>query len=197
MAKKILFLLPYPLYQAPSQRFRVEAFFPLLEENNIAYKTDSFLDDHAWKILYKKGSVIQKAFAVFLGFLKRMMTVLFVAPRYQYIFIHREASPLGPPIFEWWLAKVLRKKIIYDFDDAIWIPNVSESNKIARFVKCFWKVKWICRWSYKISAGNEFLASYGKQYNNNVVYNPPCVDTDNKYNIVAKQESLPAVIGWT
>lgn len=197
MVSRVLFLLPYPQNQAPSQRFRVEAYFSLLKANNISFDVDEFLSDKAWKILYRQGSILQKGGAVLKGFLKRFYILLFRAVNYQYIFIHREAAPLGPPFFEWFIAKVLRKKIIYDFDDAIWIPNVTESNKLARLLKCFWKVKWICRWSYKVSAGNEYLANYALQYNRNVVYNPTCVDTESKYNTIAPQQRYPVVIGWT
>lgn len=193
----VLFLLPYPLNRAPSQRFRVEEYFSLLEKNGISFETTEFLDIKAWQILYTQGSVLQKAAAVFKGYLKRLNWVLFKSAKFDYVFIHREAAPLGPPIFEWWLAKIKGKKIIYDFDDAIWIPNVTEGNQIARFAKCFWKVKWICKWSYRVSAGNDFLASFAKQYNKNVVLNPTCVDTENKYNVPASQHNNPVVIGWT
>ena len=50
----------------------------------------------------------------------------FQSAKADYIFIHREATPLGPPIFEWLLAKVFRKKIIHEYDDAIWIPGGEE-----------------------------------------------------------------------
>jgi len=197
MSATILFLLPYPLNQAPSQRFRVEAYFFLLTENRISFETNLFFDEKAWNILYKKGSLLQKATAVIRGFARRFYFVLFKAKKYSYIFIHREAAPLGPPFFEWWLTNLLRKKIIYDFDDAIWIPNVSPSNKLASIVKCFWKVKWICRWSYKVSAGNDFLADYARQYNGKVVYNPTCVDMKTSYNKLAMHQNDPPVIGWT
>lgn len=197
MPTSVLFLLPYPLHRAPSQRFRVEAYFDLLLQNNISFSAEEFLDERAWNILYKKGSILQKAFAVVKGFLKRLSFVLFKTGSFDYVFVHREAAPLGPPFFEWWLAKIKGKKIIYDYDDAIWIPNVTEGNKLAGLFKCYWKVKWICKWSYKVSAGNEFLANYAKQYNNNVILNPTCVDTESKYNIPAVQHTQPPVIGWT
>lgn len=197
MKTKILFLLPYPLYKAPSQRFRVEAFFPLLEEKKVAYETDEFLDEVAWNVLYQEGSFVQKGVAVVKGFLKRFYTVLFVAPKYDYVFIHREAAPLGPPVFEWILAKVFRKKIIYDFDDAIWIPSVTEANKFAGLVKCFSKTGTICKLSYKISAGNKYLANWSKQYNQQVVITPTSVDIVNRFNQLKNVSSDKVVIGWT
>lgn len=194
---KVLFLLPYPLHRAPSQRFRVEEYTALLDKEGISYKLVPFLDEKAWSILYKKGSLLRKALAVLKGFLKRSWLVFFASGKYDFVFIHREAAPIGPPIFEWWLAKIRRKKIVYDFDDAIWIPNVTEGNRLARFVKAFWKVKYICKWAYKVSAGNDYLAAFASRYNKNVVYNPTCVNTDDKYVPRTDPQNNPVVIGWT
>jgi len=125
---------------------------------------------------------------------------MFKAPRYDFIFIHRECAPLGPPVFEWLLAKVLRKKIIYDFDDAIWLPNTSDENKIASALKWHGKVSDICRWSYRVSCGNAYLADYARQFNSNVVVNPTTIDTLYLHNpalYTPRQASQPVVIGWT
>lgn len=142
---------------------------------------------------------MKKAWSVVKGFARRFIKVLFSSRQYDYIFIHREAAPLGPPVFEWLLAKVLGKKIIFDFDDAIWIPNVSESNKIARYVKCFWKIKRIVQWSYKVSAGNCFLANWASAYQlrDRVVVNPTCVDMEQKFSYIKEQDTKRLVIGWT
>ena len=98
---KVLFLLPYPLHKAPSQRFRVEAYFPLLQAAGISYKTQAFFDEKSWEILYAPGFVIKKLLAVVKGFLNRARLVFFQSFSYDYFFIHREASPVGPPVFEW------------------------------------------------------------------------------------------------
>jgi glycosyltransferase involved in cell wall biosynthesis len=185
------------LAQAPSQRFRVEAFFPLLHKEGIRFHADTFLSEAAWNVLYIKGSLLQKAGAVAMGFLKRLYTVCFTAWKYDYVFVHREASPVGPPVFEWMLAKVFRKKLIYDFDDAIWMPAISENNKVARSVKCFWKIKYLCKWAYKTSPGNAFLASFAARYNKRVHIIPTCVDTETRYNRLKDQGTVPAVVGWT
>jgi glycosyltransferase involved in cell wall biosynthesis len=197
LKKKVLFLLPYPLGKAPSQRFRVEAYFSLLDEHDVNYTTHEFLDEEGWSVLYKQGSVFRKVSSVLKGFLRRAKVVLFDASEYAYIFIHREAAPLGPPIFEWFLARVLMKKIIYDFDDAIWIPNTSRENKIAGWIKAFWKIKYICRWSYKVAGGNNYLCDYARSFNDQVVLLPTCVDTEKRYNQVKDQDSGKVVIGWT
>jgi glycosyltransferase involved in cell wall biosynthesis len=195
--KKVLFLLPYPLQTAPSQRFRIEAYFPLLQQSHIEIRTQSFLDEKAWSRLYKKGSFFLKSLDVCKGFIKRIWAVIFLVHKYDFILVHREATPVGPPIFEWIVAKVWRKKTVFDFDDAIWVPAISDQNKLALSLKCFWKTKWICKWAYKVAAGNEYLAVYARQYNANVAIVPTAVDINHRYNLLVNQEVLKPSIGWT
>ena len=118
-----------------------------------------------------------KAFFVGLGFLRRVIH-LFKSLGADFIFIHREATPFGPPVIEWFLARVFRKRIIYDFDDAIWLKNQSDVNSSVSSVKNYSKVKKIISWSYRVSAGNEYLANYSRDFNKDVIVNPTTLDTD-------------------
>ncbi len=195
---KVLFLLPYPVGRAPSQRFRVENLLPLLDEAGISYTLRPFMDEATWQVLYKGGSLSQKLQGIFRGFLSRLKTILSEARKYDYIFIHREASPLGPPVFEWMLKTIFRKKIIFDFDDAVWIPNTSADNKIAAAFKSHWKTKYICKWSYRVSAGNDFLCRYAMQSGAaSVVRIPTVVDMERRYNRVKEHRAGKVTIGWT
>jgi glycosyltransferase involved in cell wall biosynthesis len=196
--KKIIFLTPYPYEGAPGQRFRYEQYLNILREHNFDYELLSFLNIKTNSILYKKGRFVQKIIGVLRGFLFRFTHLIKIIPA-DFVFIFREATPLGPPVLEWVIAKVLRKRIIYDFDDAIWIPNTSEVNKAAAFLKCTWKVRFICRWAWKVSAGNAWLAAYARQYHPRVVVNPTTIDTEALHNprLFSKPKSPLPVIGWT
>lgn len=196
--KKILFLVPYAVGMAPSQRFRVELYQDVMDAAGFSYRIQSFLSTKSQEKIYKEGNYFGKALAILSGFIKRWWTVVFISPVYDFVFIHREASPAGPPFFEWVLKKIYRKRIIYDFDDAIWIPNTSVSNKIAGWAKCNWKVKYICRWSYKVVGGNEYLCAFARNYNRQVVLIPTCVDTMKGHGRVKSiyNANCP-VIGWT
>ncbi|GAB2531059.1 glycosyltransferase family 4 protein [Rufibacter soli] len=193
---KILFVVPYPFGKAPSQRFRFEQYLGLLEEAGGEYEFAPFLDEATWKILYKPGHVVQKVVGILKGFLKRIL-LLFSVAKFDYIFIHREATPIGPPFFEWIVTKVLGKKVIYDFDDAIWVPNTSESNKVVAGIKWHHKVGDICKWAYKVSCGNSYLQSYALQYNPNAIVNPTTIDTVHLHNQIKDQQTSDVVIGWT
>src|SRR5688572_27299650 len=175
MSKKILFLVPYPLHESPSQRFRFEQYFGLLRDHGYHYTIQSFLNSDNWKVFFKPGNTVVKAAALATGFAKRLI-VVFKSPMYDFVFIHREAAPIGPPIFEWILAKVFGRKIIYDFDDAIWLTDRPSEPWILKVAKWRTKVESICGWSYKVSCGNEYLCSYANQFSSNVVYNPTTIE---------------------
>jgi glycosyltransferase involved in cell wall biosynthesis len=178
---KVLFLFPYPVGKSPSQRFRFEQYLESLKKAGIEFDLAPFWGTTAWPDLYRSGRYLQKAMGLLRGTAARFM-VLFTAHRYQFVFIHREVLPLGPPVMEWLLSRVIRKKIIYDFDDAIWLPNTSEENRIVSSFKWHSKVKSICRWSHKVSCGNSYLAAFAKQFNASVIINPSTIDTERLHN---------------
>ena len=196
MSKKILFLAPYPHGQAPSQRFRFEQYFNLLKNHGFEIEFRSFLNPKTWKVLYAKSSVLSKIIGI-LGSFWRRFILLFSMHKYDYIFIHRETAMVGPPIFEWIIAKVLRKKYIYDFDDAIWLPNYSDSNASFHRLKAYWKVKKIIKWADKVSVGNDYLKQFALKFNQNVNVIPTTIDLENSHSIETIQTEQIINIGWT
>jgi glycosyltransferase involved in cell wall biosynthesis len=97
-------------------------------------------------------------------------------------------------------ARILRKKIIYDFDDAIWLTDKVGESTLERMLKWRGKISTICRWSYKVSCGNEFLAAYAARFNKNVIINPTTIDTGSRHNrslykTLPKENDL--IVGWT
>ena len=197
MKKKIHFWVPYPEGVAPSQRFRVEQYLPYLSKDDISYKICPFLTIETWKIYHKNGFLGKRIWGILRGFFRRVYH-LFISVQADFVVILREASPIGPPFFEWLLAKIFRRRIIFDFDDAIWIPGGEKISWIKRLTKATWKIKHIIRWSYKVSVGNNFLANYARQYNPNVILLPTVIDTSRKFNQVKNQEVKEKIlVGWT
>ncbi len=192
----IYFLAPSAPGISPGQRFRFEHYLGLLSEKGYKIRISSFYSLNGWRSLYKSGNKFRKVRAVLAGLFRRLGD-LFRIPFYDYVYLYREAAPIGPPFFEWVITRLLRKKVIYDFDDAIWIPVVSEYNKAASGLRNFGKVEKICRWSYKISVGNQFLAGFASQHNARVILIPTVVDTTNGHNRMQDQETVHPAIGWT
>jgi glycosyltransferase involved in cell wall biosynthesis len=160
---------------------------------------ESFLSGRNWKLFYSKGHTFAKAGTLVFGLLRRAWVVL-AAWRFDFIFIHREAAPIGPPVFEWFLAKILRKKIIYDFDDAVWLTDRSTESLLRRLIKWRSKIRVICKWSYKVSVGNEYLADFARKTAFQVMLNPTTIDTSTLHNpelFTGFQEDSEVIVGWT
>ncbi|WP_162053737.1 glycosyltransferase family 4 protein [Pontibacter pamirensis] len=192
---KVLFVVPYPEGQAASQRYRVEQWLPLLQEQGINYRIAPFWSQSAWDILYKQQHTWRKITRLLTGFMNRLL-LLWHLPAYDFVFVHREATPLGPPWFEWVAAKVFRKRIIFDFDDAIWLPNITAENRWAAKLKWHHKTAQICRWSHKVSCGNGYLRNYALKYNAAAVLLPSVLDTEHRYRKKREQHTQEVVMGW-
>ncbi|MEQ9415354.1 MAG: glycosyltransferase family 4 protein, partial [Cyclobacteriaceae bacterium] len=197
-SKKIIFVVPYPFDEAPGQRFRYEQYLSFLKKKGFTVEVCSFLDNKTYASLYNSKKALQKFWGIAIGFLKRFF-LLFSLKKYEYVFLFREATPLGPPFFEFVATKWLKKKIIYDFDDAIWITDNSFESKLLRHLKWRSKVSKICGWSYKVSAGNEYLYNFARQYNNTVILNPTTIDTNSIHKIFTHTQTnhQEILIGWT
>jgi glycosyltransferase involved in cell wall biosynthesis len=193
--KKIIFLAPYPQGEAPSQRFRFEQYLDMLESSNFDIHFAPFLDSKTWYALYKEGGVLKKVSGIVKSFFRRLFTILFIH-KYDYVFIHREASHLGPPIFEFIISKIFRKPYIYDFDDAIWLANYSESNAKVHRLKAYWKVKYCVKWAGQVTVGNSYLADYARRFNSNITIIPTTIDTENYHNVNTDYNQR-IIIGWT
>jgi glycosyltransferase involved in cell wall biosynthesis len=196
MSGTIYFIVPYPFGEAPSQRFRFEQYIPDLEAQGYRIEVHPFYDYKTWRTLYTQGNAAKKAWGLVRSFGKRLV-LLFKLRKADYLFIHREMAHVGPPLLEWLVAKVFRRKYIYDFDDAIWLPNYSETNARFHRLKAYWKVKYCIKWAAKVTAGNEYLASYARQFNPNVQIIPTTIDTENHHNVRTDHRREKPIIGWT
>jgi glycosyltransferase involved in cell wall biosynthesis len=194
---RILFVVPYPPGRAPSQRFRFEQYLDLLPARGHQYHVAPFLSEATWQIIYKPGQTVAKVLGILAGFGRRL-ALLATVPGYDVVFMHREAAPIGPPVLEWVMAKVLDKRIIYDFDDAIWLKDPAADTGIIGRLKYQQKIGSLCRWAWKNSCGNAYLRDYARQFNPRALINPTTLDTDRLHNQVRDQRQAGRlVIGWT
>jgi len=188
---KILFLVPY-CSEGASNRYRVEQYLPYLKEANIDYTISPFVFNKFYKIIYLKGKYHKKIFYFIIAFFRRLKDV-FRLHKYDVVFIHREACPLGPPVFEW-IVHLLGKPIIFDFDDSIFLQNFNPTNSFYRFLKFPSKIKTIIKMSSKVIVANGFLEEYARKFNKAVYVLPTPINT--KKFFVAKRISDQLTIGW-
>lgn len=193
--KKVLFLANHRLNRSPGQRFRFEQYFDYLNDNGFQCELSPLLSIKDDKLFYSKGNWISKLFIFIKCFNKRLIDVK-RAKEFDVIFIFREAFFTGTTYFE---RKISREgvKVIFDFDDSIWIPNISPANKRLEWLKNYAKTREIIELSDMIFAGNRYLADYAEKYNDDVHVIPTTIDTDYHKGDVNKRERNKFCIGWT
>ncbi|MDQ3193220.1 MAG: glycosyltransferase family 1 protein, partial [Bacteroidota bacterium] len=153
------------------------------------------MNEKTWKVFYSPGNNLLKAWGVFCGMLNRFL-LLFKIHTYDLIFIHREACFIGPAIFEKWYSYLSKKKIIFDFDDAIWLHDVSDANEKLGWLKSPSKTAHIIKYSGHVIAGNNYLASYAKKFNPNVTVIPTTIDIE-YHKLKLNVDKKDITIGWT
>jgi glycosyltransferase involved in cell wall biosynthesis len=195
--KKVLFITAHRPDRSPSQRFRFEQYFNFLEANGYKCEMSYLITEKDDKIFYSPGKYLGKAWILLKSILKRFRDVA-RANSCSIIFIQREAFMLGTTFFEKLISKS-KAKIIFDFDDAVWLDQQSEfsSNKNLIWLKKPSKTSEIIKLSSLVFAGNQYLMDYALQYNPNVVLIPTTIDTE-EYSInPLPKGNAPICIGWS
>lgn len=192
---KVLALSPIP-EEGAGCRFRVSQYIPYLRSAGFDVTVSPFYSREYFGFIYRPGNYLRKATG-FVALTWRRFRELFSIRQYDLVLLYREAIPIGPPLVERWIKR-LGIPIVYDFDDAIFLPAVSEANKAFSFLKSPKRASQILKISDQVSVGNEFLASYARRFNSHVTVIPTAVDTNR---FAPRRDAPPAVgrtlvVGW-
>jgi glycosyltransferase involved in cell wall biosynthesis len=191
--KKVLILCLHRPGRSPSQRFRFEQYLSYLEEHGYYFDFSYLLNEQADKAFYQPGHYLTKAAIILSATWRRLLETIRVN-KYDLLFVQREAYMLGTAFFEKAMARNV--PMIFDFDDSIWLQNVSEANKNLAFLKDAAKTGKIIQSAKLVFAGNEYLAQYAKQFNRATVVVPTTIDM-NVYKAGEKKSGGPVCIGWS
>ncbi len=192
---RVLALVPYPLDTAPGQRYRIEQWTPYLREAGIDVSFRPFAGTHLAGALYRAGHYGRKTWLMACAWI-RQARAAWTAADYDVVYVHREASLVGPALLER-LAIRRRPLLVYDFDDAIWLPYVSPSNRYLSYLKMPGKTRSLCRLASAVTVGNETLAEFARRYNQRVSVVPSTVSLrEYRPRPPSLDEAMP-VIGWT
>ena len=193
-SKSILFIVNNRKDRSPGQRFRFEQYLAFLEANGYRCEFSPLLNERDDKIFYAPGNYFRKFLILLNSYVKRTGNLL-KARNYDAIFVFREAVYTKSTFFEKQFAK--RSKVVFDFDDSIWLQNVSEANKRFAFLKNAGKTKDIIGYSHLVIAGNEYLADYARKFNRNVVIIPTTIDTEEYVRSTNSRKDETVCIGWS
>jgi glycosyltransferase involved in cell wall biosynthesis len=192
---KVLALVPAVHDTSPGQRFRLEQWEPLLRETGVEITWAAFEDAGLHSILYAAGRTLDKLRLVTRA-IGRRVSVLRRVRDYDLVYVYREAALLGPAVFERWVKRA-GVPLVFDFDDAVWLPYKSPTNGYLSLLKFGpSKTRAVCRIADHVMAGNSHLAAYAHQVNHRVTVVPTTIDT-HKYRLPASGAADGSLIGWS
>ena len=172
---RVLALSPIP-EEGAGCRFRIAQFVPYLRSVGIDVTLRSLFTADFFNLVYRRGQYARKA-SGFARLAMKHLASLRDLSRFDVVLLYREMLPIGPAIVERLLAMRGRPPIVFDFDDAIFLPSVSEANRPIAALKQPGKVATIIRYSDRVIAGNEYLATYARRFSDAVTVIPTVVDT--------------------
>lgn len=190
----ILFIADHRLNRSPSQRYRFEQYLNYFKTQGFDWELSEIISEKDDAVFYGSGHYFKKAFIILRSFLIRWKD-LRRAKQFDVVFIQREALLIGSSFFEKKLY--MRNKVIFDFDDSIWLLDTSPKNKKFEFLKNPDKTKINIQHAHAVIAGNSFLASYAKQFNKTTFIIPTTIDTDFHCPKPELRNGSKVVIGWS
>ena len=187
-------LVPYSPHTTPSQRFRIEQWIPHLRERGIEVRVIPFAGPVLTRLMQSPGHVLRKASFAAAAVARRTCRIAFGCLG-EVVFVHRAAAVFGPPVLER-LLTLRGRPLVFDFDDAIFLPHETETNRRLAWLKFPAKTGTICRLSAHVVVGNAYLAEYARRFNPRVSVVPSSIDTDRYQPLPVTRADGRMVVGW-
>jgi glycosyltransferase involved in cell wall biosynthesis len=190
---RVLALVPYALGTAPSQRYRLEQWAPVLSAGGVEVEFWPFADPALTALLHRPKQILRKTWLMAAAFRRRLRLML-ARPECNAVVVHRAACLAGPPIVERWLH-ARGVPLVYDFDDAIFLLHAAAANRRLAWLKTPGKTGTICKLADHVVVCNAVLAAYARERNPCVSIIPSSIDTD-QYTPKAPRPKQRVVVGW-
>lgn len=192
---EVLALASYPV-EAAATRFRLQQFVELLAARGITLSIHPFLDSELFKQLYRQKSWPRTALGLARSSFRRL-TDLEAARKADVILIQREAMMFGPPLIEWVAARVLKRPLVLDLDDATYVSYTSPTyGGLGKALKWFSKTDDLIRWASVVTCGNRGIAEYVSSKGTLARVIPTVVDTNVFRPVPRRPSGDQLVVGW-
>lgn len=195
--KKILILCPYPEGVAAGQRLKYEPYLDSWKEEGFSIEISSFFDMSTWLILYEKKHFLKKILGTIKGYFRRIK-VLFDINKYDLIYIFLWVTPVGFTLFER-IVRKLNSKVIYDFDDAIFLDTKTTKSFNSSILRGPNKSKYLIKYSNHVLLSSPYHLDYCKERNlfHSATYIPCSLDLNRFVTKKTFQSDNKIVLGWT
>ncbi len=186
-AVKVLFLTQ-TCALGPSSRYRVYQLLPWLQKLGIECEVSPAIDDELYRRLYLDPNGRRSRRNAFILTWRKRRADLQQIDRFDAVFVQKGVFPGLSSGFERAIAR--RKPLVFDFDDALWLPRVGGS-RLLHALHREHAVQDILRRAAAVIAGNDFLAEYASLFNRAVTVVPSSIDV-----AAYPHATNSSVVGW-
>lgn len=177
--------------EAASTRQRILQYLPAMERAGIEVDWHPLLDADYVRSL-ATGHTVSK-FRIGLAYIRRLGQLL-RRPRGDVLWIYAELFPYLPGWAER-LAFLSGRPVVYDFDDAFFIPYEDHRRPLVRRLLAG-KLDSLMAGAAACCCGNQYLRDHAAARNNRAMILPTVVDTDLYIPAASRNPSGPLVVGW-
>ena len=189
---RVLFLCKHGV-RGPSSRYRVHQLIPGLEARGVACVVRPFVPDKHFLVFQQRGGSLRKAF-VLLACVVGRVGDLFRCRRADVVVVQREVCPVGPPVFEA-LVAWMRKPLVCDFDDAIYMYKPSMFTRLGNWLRSTGRFHFLAKRATITTVANLHLEARAKEITTSVRYLREVEDTQRIHPSMGARDG-PITIGW-
>ncbi len=178
---------------APGLRFRIQTWAPYLARHGIVHSHRWFNTPELERLLPLPGHFAAKAWQTVRSWV-RDVSRIYRATDADAVLVYREASPVGPPLLEHFVAR--RRPMAFDIDDPIFLPPPTTANPVAARLRPRFKWKELCGLATVTICINSEIADFVRPFANEVVVIPNAIDVA-RYPVRRGTRAGPPVLGFS
>ncbi|MBN1353755.1 MAG: glycosyltransferase family 4 protein [Candidatus Omnitrophica bacterium] len=194
---KVLFV-PYGTERAPATRYRVLQYIPHLESRGINCRVFSAISQFSTALMIKSSdfsSFLKLLYYIYVTIerILRFLCIMAYAVKSDIVFLQRSTFPFKLEA----LLSVANRNIVFDIDDAIYMPDRQEGGfltSVKKFIKENEVVN-VLKVSKAVIVENEYIRNYVCRYCKNIYKIPGPIDTE-RFFVSPKPGHGDIIIGW-
>lgn len=191
---RIHFLVLHAQDEAPGQRLKFEQYYDFFRKEGFDIVHDAFYTSEAYRRLSQPGllgKLLQLAWAC----LKRV-GCLWTAWRSDVVYLFLEAVPAGPPVLEWIIVKLLRRPLVYDIDDLVYLKKPGSRDPFPTLFDRKKKIEFLMANACHVIVCTPHLEKEARRLNEHVTRISSTIDTV-KYVPKACYAVKRVTLGWS
>lgn len=191
---RLYFLVPHAQDEAPGQRLKFEQYYDRFRGDGFEVIHDEFYTSALYRRLGRPG-LLGKLLGLAWACVKRLRC-LWIAWRSDIVYLFLEAVPAGPPILEWIIMRVLKRPLVYDIDDLIYLKKPGSRDPFPTLFDRKRKVEYIMKTARHVIVCTPHLEKEARRFNDRVTRISSTIDTV-QYTPKATYQTATVTLGWS